>query len=303
MVSRSHTTGRAVNQRWNTSDVDALLSGLKRSRVHQPFGVTHEGLVDLRGLPLPTGITLKEVHFENCDLSNASMCGAWIEKSLFVRVRFDDADLTGIKDHGNQFIESRFVQTDCREAAIGYRGSVYQQCRFDAVDFRRAIFIRAEFDECRFVDCRLKGVDFNASSFVRCSFVGVLEDVWFRGGFPLPSDSEEFGQPRPNAMKQVSFEKADLHDITFSDQCDLSAIVVPSTGEYRLYQSWKTRLERLGEVSREWSPKDRQEADVFVNSSMPHAQNQDWELLNCEDVRNEHGRDLGDRIIRALDGS
>lgn len=300
MVRPSNT---APVKRWMPSDIKGVVAGFRREQIQQPFGVTHEGLIDLRGLPLPDGVKLSGLRLQRCDLRNARMRGAWIEGSTFDGVWFDEADMAGISDHGNKFTDCSFVETEFRESAVGYRGSAYQKCRFDAADFRRAVFIRPEFDECRFVDCRLKGADFNASSFVRCSFVGSLEDVWFRGGFALPSDAEEFGQPRKNAMNQVSFEKAELHHLTFSDDCDLSTVIAPSTGEYRLYPSWKTRLEGVLEASREWSPRDRQEAGVFVNSYMLHAQNQEWQLLNPDDIRSEYGRELGDRIIRALDGS
>lgn len=292
----------ALTKRWKRSDVDELLLGLKHGRLREPFGATAGGLVDLRGVRLPDGTILRGLQFERCDLSQACMPNAWIEECHFDRVLFDDADLTGVRDHGNRFTGCRFAQTKCREAALGYRGSAYQNCGFDAVDYWHAIFIRAEFDDCEFIDCRLKGVDFNASSFVRCSFVGVLEDVWFRGGFALPSDSQEFGQARKNAMKHVSFEKAELHDITYSDHCDLSTVVVPSRGDYRLYSNWKNRLLRLKEATREWSTGDKQEAKVFLNSSFPHAQNQEWELLNCEDMRAEYGQGIGNRILRVLEG-
>ena len=220
---------------------------------------------------------------------------------MFEDVRFNNAEMSGVADHGNIFKDCRFEETTFRKAVVGYRGSAYQGCLFDGSEFRRSSFVRPEFDDCQFAHCRLKGVDFNASSFVHCSFAGVLEDVWFRGEFPMPSAAKQFGNPRRNEMKKVSFENAELHDLTFSDRCDLSSIVLPTRGDYRLYGSWKARLDRLGSLGERWSSRDRGEVQTFVYSYGVHAKKQDWWLINCEDVRKEYGQELGNQILQGLE--
>jgi hypothetical protein len=147
----------------------------------------------------------------------------------------------------------------------------------------------------------LHGVDFGASSFVHCEFSGKLQSVWFRGGFPLESDIQHFGVPRKNVMASVSFEKASLWGMTFSDHCDLSTIVMPSEGSYRLYNEWHNRLERLKQEIDNWPHELQREAHIFADVYLVHAEDQDWYLLNCDEVIIDEGEELGTRIINALD--
>ncbi len=187
------------------------------------------------------------------------------------------------------------------EAAIGHKGTSYHDCVFDRTDFRKAMFIRAEFDKCMFRNTKSKGIDFNASSFVNCSFHGKLEDVWFRGTFPLRDMMAEFGFPRKNQMENINFEEASLWSVTFSNDCDLSTIVMPSSGEYRKYCNWEKRLVALDKKASELTAEDRKEAKVFASSHLVHARDQDWFILNCEEIIEEFGEQLGRWIIETLD--
>jgi hypothetical protein len=101
-------------------------------------------------------------------------------------------------------------------------------------------------------------------------------------------------------MRKVSFANAELREVEFSHHCDLSSVVLPLEGDYRLYPSWRTHLEHLRESSKEWPSSDRAEAQVFVKSNMVHVQNQDSYLLNCDDVKREFGVELGTRILKGL---
>ncbi len=240
------------------------------------------------------------MRFRDVDLSSSTMRGGWLEKCVFENVRFDACDLSGLADHGNRFEGCSFARTKFRRAVLGYKGSEYENCAFEKADFSQAGFIRAEFTRCSFDSCKMLGVDFNASSFVECQFLGVLEDVWFRGGYPFPSDQDQFGVARVNTMENVSFEKAELHDVHFSNDVDLSSITPPLAGDYRRYSRWKASLEQLAQHALEWQPFEKSEVEVFVNSHMVHAKGQDWYLLNGDDVRKEHGPELGSRILESL---
>jgi fluoroquinolone resistance protein len=201
------------------------------------------------------------------------------------------------------FENCTFSRTSLVGAAIGYEGSVYTGCVFEMTDFRRAVFIRPEFNRVSFHDAKLKGVDFNGSSFEDCPFEGRVEDVWFRGGFPHASLVDDFGVPRVNHMHNVSFLNSSLRGAFFTDSCDLSSIVLPKMGGYRLYSDWFRRLSALGRACEEWKPDERDAVKVFVNAHLIHAEKQNWFLLNADEINDLAGMPIGEQVLRALDSA
>jgi hypothetical protein len=146
-------------------------------------------------------------------------------------------------------------------------------------------------------------MDFNAASFEDCAFEGKLTDVWFRGGFRYPVEEHRYGPAKKNRMEHVSFAKAQLEDLTFSDSCDLSTIILPETGGYRRYDRWLERLLALQTKARNWSCPDDEEAAFFVKVYINHARNQDWMILSVKELRMHYCPNAADRVIETLDRS
>ena len=301
---------KADRKRWESpqglraleSILQLLRSGGRISGSSSPFGLSGL-LADLKGIALPDYLNIKNCTFENVDMSGAFIRGSRVEKCTFHNVKFDKADLRGMSDHGNDFKGCTFSSTCFQRAILGYDGTPYRNCVFEKSNFRGANLIRAEFDDCKFVSAKLKGVDFGASSFVNCSFAGKVEDVWFRGTFPLPSMIEDFGFPRRNRMESVSFAEASLLWMTFSNECDLSTVILPTNGEYRRYSDWPKSLRVLKKKACELDPKSREEAMAFIDVCLVHAKTQDWFILNCEEVIENHGEQVGRWIIDGLDSA
>lgn len=299
---------KADRRRWESPQglraleniLQLLHSGGRISGSSSPFGLSGL-LADLRGIALPDYLNIKNCTFENVDLSGAFIRGSRVERCTFQNVKFDKADLRGMTDHGNDFEGCTFASTSFQRAILGYDGTPYRNCVFEKSSFRGASLIRAEFDDCKFVNAKLKGVDFDASSFVNSSFAGKVEDVWFRGHFALPDDVADFGFPRRNEMENVSFADASLWRITFSNDCDLSSVIMPSTGEYRRYCDWKRRLAGLEQRIPELPAKDKEEVKIFAKAHLVHAKKQDWFILNCQEVIEEYGEQLGKWIVDGLD--
>lgn len=254
-----------------------------------PFGRQKDDLIDFRGYSARR-ILVKEVQSKDLDLSYSDFSSARMENNSFENCLFEKSDFTSATDHGNRFDDCIFVNCKFKHAILGYQGSNYRNCVFKECDFQRADFIRAEFVDTSFLNCRLKSIDFNASSFENCSFEGLLDDVWFRGTFAFESDFLEFGQPKPNKMLNVSFEKADLKDITFSNGCDLSTVKIKDNGRYFKYDNWYQRLQFLAQEVELWDD-ERQRNDVakFLKVSMVHAPTQDWEILSLDDWEKFYG--------------
>jgi len=266
-----------------------------------PFGRLDSDLIDFRGYPAHR-ILVKDVTLKDIDLSYADFSYSWMETNRFDNCFFEKTDFSNTSDHGNIFRRCVFVNCNFKMSGIGDRGSGYQNCIFNKCNFQRAVFIRAEFVNTDFINCRLKGIDFNASSFENCKFVGLLDDVWFRGTFPSKLDIEDFGQPKINKMLNVSFENADLRDLTFSDGCDLSTVTLKNNGKYFRYDRWLKRLQFLGKEIAYWEDERlRNEAARFVKVSLVHAQKQDWKILSLDDLERSYGGvEVAHKIIEIL---
>ena len=187
--------------------IDLFQYGGILDKSYSPFGFINDK-IDLRGFPLPSARPIRNYRISHADFTEASFDNAWIEGCQFDDTIFDKAFFEGVRDHGNQFSNCSFIKTNFRCAGIGHKGTSYQNCLFEKCKFAKTGFVRAEYDNCIFNSCNLKGVDFNASSFNKCEFIGKLDDVWFRGGYGYQSFYDDFGIPRKNKMKNVSFKKS-----------------------------------------------------------------------------------------------
>lgn len=268
-----------------------------------PFGTVSDGRLDLRGLRLDEKTELRRIVFSPADFGAASWKGIWLERSIFNECSFEGATFQKVADHGNLFTNCTFLKCSFREAALGYKGSRFEACTFDSTDFHRAVFIRPEFDTCTFYRCKLDRCDLNGSSFERCRFVGILREVWFRGGFAHPNDLSRYGQPRANQMTEVSFESACLRDVTFSNGCDLASVMLPSDGHHKLIAQWPEKLGNLRNVAQSWPAVASKAASAFAATNMVHARTQDWFILNSDDLTDEFGSEVADLIWQSLASS
>jgi uncharacterized protein YjbI with pentapeptide repeats len=268
---------------------------------HSPFGRQEGELIDLRGYDA-SRVLVKNVTVRDVDLSYSNFSSAWLEGNRFENCVFIGGDFSDTSDHGSMFDRCVFAKCKFKLAALGYDGSQFRNCTFKESNFQRTNFIRAEFVNTEFLQCRLKGIDFNASSFENCNFEGLLNDVWFRGTFPLESDSQHFGQPKINKMLNVSFENAELRNLTFSNGCDLSSVKIKNNGRYFKYGNWYQRLRLLEKESATWSD-ENQKSNVarFVRVFSVHAQTQDWEILSLADLEEFYGgAHVAQRIVDCL---
>ncbi|GEP96526.1 pentapeptide repeat-containing protein [Chitinophaga cymbidii] len=273
-------------------------SGGELQRKISSFGLI-EGKADFRGINAK-GKRINKCLFENVDFSFSSFKSTWVENSKFDTCRFYKVDFSDFSDHGNMFKECVFIDCKFNKAGIGYNGSSFSNCFFEMCNYSKAIFIRTEYVASFFKDCRIKNIDFNASSFEDCIFEGLLDDVWFRGGFSLKSDYEYYGLPKVNEMKNVSFEKAELKDVTFSNNCDLSTVRIDSDGQYYKYNNWKMRLEFLNLRMSMLKEGEKKEVLFFVNTHLVHAKDQDWYIINIDDLERDYGKNVASEIINGL---
>ena len=265
-----------------------------RKRILSPenncrYPLNKDGYVDLSNQFIDCS---KLAHkYIKCDFSKSLFAHRntiyWLENKVFVGSLFSRTAFNAIAEHGNVFQNCTFKDISFRNAILGYDSSRYISCRFENVSF--GAFIKPQFKDCYFIDCNFHNVDFMASNFENCVFSGKIEKVWFRGNFPTKSLQKEFGEAKPNKMLNVSFEKAIMHDVTFSDNCDLSTIVLPGHGHYLFFDNWDEQLNAiLAEGNKSQTVTTRNDTASFVEIYKVHSANQRYYLLNIEDLINEY---------------
>ncbi len=294
-----------VKSRWIDSEegrsafvkiVKRLRKGRRLRERHTPFGLTKDGYADFRGLDL-SNQKFSGIRITNADFSYSNFDRSWLKRSKFTDVLFEKTSFVETRDVGNVFENVSFIKCKFNYAGLGYDGARYKSCIFEGSSFARTLFSNAVFLACVFRNSKLNGSDFYGSSFDDCKFIGKLEDVWFRGRY---SDSYlfkgPFGYARKNRMKNVSFEGAILEDVSFTNNCDLSSIILPKTGNYQLFDKGKNRLEYLIHRINDWEEPQKTEVNHFMSFLLLHSKNQDYFLLNIDLVK----KDLGDETANGM---
>jgi len=302
-------TAKFLKERWYETDdskkalneiLKIVRNGVILREESSPFEIKDSKISDFRGINFNDLKRIKKNYVQNADFSHCSFKSVWLEKNVFKNVKFDKTDFSEITEIQNEFNNVSFFRSKFSKSNLGYNGSKYKKCVFDEVNFTTTEFIRNEFDSCSFKNCKLNGTDFNGSSFDNCIFIGELENVWFRGSFPSEFYINKFGNPRKNEMRNVSFENTSLLSVNFSNYCDLSTVKSPLFGNYRMYKNWKQKLEKLKIVIKEWPSLQRNKAEIFVYSYLVHANHQDWFLINADEVIDEYGEKIGEKIFSEL---
>jgi uncharacterized protein YjbI with pentapeptide repeats len=294
--------------RWDAPPTQAFLPKLVRVfhdtgnpllLEYSPFGLVGDK-VDLRGINL----TRKEVInclFKNVDFSHATFEDAWVKNTKFTHCNFYKVNFTQLRDLGNQFSDCWFMDCKFNHAGLGYAGTPYRNCIFEKCNFMATRFTRPEYTNVVFKNCKIKRVDFEASSFEDVVFEEtVLDDVWFRGGFPLASMEKRNGRPRPNQMKNVEFKNSEVLALTISDNCDLSTVKLDNEKYYK-YDDWKMRLEFLLAQLEQWGDNaEKKEARLLAEAFLIHAENQQWYIINIEELEKRIGKSVATRIVKTL---
>jgi uncharacterized protein YjbI with pentapeptide repeats len=273
--------------------INSLKKGKRLKLSHSPFGDEINDKIDFRGIDI-LNCTIKKASIRNCDFSYSDFSHTSMERteiidSLFYKVKFGD-----YSEYGNLFIKVIFDKCNFNAAYIGYDGSMFQDCIFENSTFSRALFIRAEFIGCTFKNCKLDGVDFFASSFDSCIFIGIIKNVIFRGGYPYVGDIDNYGKPKKNEMKNVSFSEASLIDVSFRNHCNLSTVILPIEGAYYLFNDYYERYSRVLQILENSELEDKEDAIIYTKVHLMMAQNQNWYILNIENLKRRMNSVLSD---------
>ena len=264
-----------------------------------PFGQIDERW-DFRGFDFRQQRFLSKCNFENVDFSFCDFTHCRFEECKLTNTVFEKAVFYSFSEHGCVFDHCKFFKSSFHHCYLGYDGSKYVDCVYEKCQFRRTSYMRAEFTKCQFHNNNLNGTEFGSSSLADCVFTGKVKNVWFRGGYIDPSDENKFGKAKPNPMT-VSFEDAELLEMTYTMECDLSKAVLPQNGRYYKFEHWKERLEHVASIVSTWpESEERKKILFYVEVYSHHAVSQSWMILNLDEYIKLMGEDAAMKYIELL---
>ena len=283
---------KAAIERWATSDGKLRRKQIINNLINHvpletlPFIQQVDGYYDLRGLSFDNKTNLKYIEMKNVDFSYSSFNCLILHECRIENVVFDMCDCTEMLQYNCCFEECRFKKSKFLNAGFGIDGGKYINSIFEESNFKGALFFYPDFYECTFKNCMMDGVDFSASHFNKVRFVGRLEDVWFRGESPKPGVEKVLNEKSRGLNPMIiDFSEADLWFITYSDNCDLSRVIMPRDGNHYLIRNFKKVIRLLAVDAEKMTDTKAQKFVLeFIEMFKYHVVKQDMVILNLINI-------------------
>lgn len=251
-----------------------------------PFIEKIEGFFDLRGIYYDEKTTLKNIELENIDFSYSNFNYLILADSKIENVLFNMCDCTEVLQYNCKFNNCQFIKSKFRNAGFGIDGGQYSNIVFKDSNLKGAMFFYPNFSDCTFINNKLDGIDFSASHFNRVKFIGKLDDVWFRGESPK-ADERKVHREKGHGLNPmiVDFSQAELWFITYSNNCDLSKVIMPKDGKHFLVKNIKKVVKNLElGLERVNNEKAKKFVEEFIEMYKYHIEEQDMVILNVSNL-------------------
>ncbi len=173
----------------------------------------------------------KSIHFRDCDISNSGFFSCIVDDCVF-----ENTNCKGVGFWESSISDCRFDRCNLRSAAFGgidtsnpEAPSQYTRTTFSECDLRSSAHSCELFQYCLFYKCKLDSVNFHGAVFEDSKFVGILNEVEFRGYIPSCT------KMRRNRLLRCDFREAklvscqfmyiDMDSVLLSDDPDI--IILP----------------------------------------------------------------------------
>jgi uncharacterized protein YjbI with pentapeptide repeats len=266
LVRRSTPIPDELRTRWETPEgrevAKVALQRLRTGKAFEDLGLgSHEGRVDLRGLPasmpilrparagphkvsvISGNLELRRVRLQGLDLSGALLQSLRLFDVTASDCRFDGIQAPDFRSWSIHISRSSFVGAQLPEASIGapYKNgpSSWTDVDFTNVDLRHAHAEEATFERCRFDRARLDRADFMGSSFIDCRFAGVLRGVMF--------NSRGWQDPLKRPLRpftRIDLSDAILRDVEFRN-INLDDAILPRDPDHLIIEPFGCTLEHV----------------------------------------------------------
>ena len=213
-------------------------------------------------------------------ISRDDMSSPWIKGKVFEEIDFSYVD----------FSHCRIERCIFRNCWIGLWGSLYRNITFDQIKLSSIIMYYPDFENCQFINCNLKRTEFNGAILNHVEFVGLLSDAWFKGRYimsdiTLPEyfDARRMYQLNPMV---VDFSKAEITYCMFTDECDLTKVVLPKDGKHYLMEDIKKVKDYVNMFCENLKEDEKRYFRIIKAAYLYVHEREKMEILNLKDWLN-----------------
>lgn len=248
---------------------------------------------DLRGLKISrddmSSPWIKGKVFEEIDFSYVDFSHCRIERCIFRNCLFQYTIFTNITEDRCEFSDCVFYKGKMN-GWIGLWGSLYRNITFDRIKLSSIIMYYPDFENCQFINCNLKRTEFNGAILNHVEFVGLLSDAWFKGRYimsdiTLPEyfDARRMYQLNPMV---VDFSKAEITYCMFTDECDLTKVVLPKDGKHYLMEDIKKVKDYVNMFCENLKEDEKRYFRIIKAAYLYVHEREKMEILNLKDWLN-----------------
>lgn len=260
-------------------------------------------------------IFLQKITFENIDFSNANLSKSVFDRCIFInckfkKTNFSDSRFIGVKFNDCVFFDTNFRRTSMSDR-IGISLGEFVRCKFIKCNLEKTAYAFPIFKDVFFENCNLKLIDFNGSRFENCKFIGILDDVRFRGiGIDFKTEFFFWNRFNPkkysNKMINIDFSEAQLVATTFSHYINLDKIIFPfNSSNYVILtnhiQKINNFITNINSNTLNWTQFERERAISILNMFLtPQYLNQDSLFIDKIYLAEFDNQELIDKVFNNL---
>ncbi|WP_285008667.1 pentapeptide repeat-containing protein [Pedobacter faecalis] len=317
-------TKSQLKQRWQTAEGQRLLLAVRKSfkrkkNIADLPGISFvDGRIDLRGAPLSEVVKSQvvgtkehsfEINYGSLDVKRASLVGidfsyANISYAYFQGCKFDNCFFDSTVAKGIRIYNCDFSSCDFNACNLSYaflnsniadNAGSYINCNFKNCNLKETFFSFPLIEHCIFDNCKFYATDFDGSRMRNVKFIGKVESPIFRG-FSTNAQTSILWlfnriDPRDyrNRMENVDFTEAELDDLLFLDEIDISSCRFPATGEFILVKDIHAVFPNMrAHIESEWEGEDRRQGLFLIDNLFYSEMKQGMKMDLISTVRNKY---------------
>lgn len=247
----------------------AILSTIEKQ---QTIGTKEHSLTLKTGTLKLKNATIEDIDFSYADISYGLLQESTITNCLFKETVAKEMDIYATDFERCKFEKTNFAYSFMNKNVAGNAGS-FKNCRFFKTNLKETIFSFPIIDNCFFEDCKLYGADFDGSRMRNVTFVGEVDSP-FIGGYSWTAQKSLFWifnkiEPKdyPNLMQNVDFTRANIKDIMFQREIDLSGCKFPNDGDFILIKNVSKLFPKLRDfILKNWEGEELEQGLSLVDN-------------------------------------
>ncbi|WP_166664885.1 pentapeptide repeat-containing protein [Pedobacter metabolipauper] len=282
----------------------ATLSTVKEQRT---IGTKEHSLTQTTGSLKLKNADIESIDFSHADISYGLFQECTVTDCLFNETIAKEMDIYASDFESCVFGKTNFAYSFMNKNVAGNAGS-FRNCKFLKTNLKETIFSFPIIDNCIFEDCELEGADFDGSRMRNVTFAGDVDSPFIRG-YSWTAETSLFWifnkiNPRdyPNLMENIDFSRANIKDILFLDEIDLTNCKFPATGDFIMVNNVTKLFPKLRDiVVKEWQDEDKKYALSLIDNLYYSPKKQGMTLDVISTIHSEHlGKEFQERLDQLI---